>query len=66
MIYLNAHELAARWRLSTKTLERWRNEGRGPAFVKLHRRVLYRLSEVEGFEAQRTQPTLSAAEPASP
>lgn len=55
MTFLNPPELAARWRLSTKTLERWRTEGTGPAFLKLHGRILYRLEAIETFEAQQTQ-----------
>lgn len=60
MTFINPRELGARWRVSTKTLERWRNEGCGPAYVKLHGRVLYRLAEVESFEARRTQAASSA------
>ena len=61
MSFLNPRELAARWRVSTKTLERWRNEGGGPASLKLHGRILYRVSEVESFEARQTQRTSSIA-----
>lgn len=59
MTFINPRELGARWRVSTKTLERWRNEGCGPAYMKLHGRVLYRLAEVESFEMQQTQQTSS-------
>jgi hypothetical protein len=55
MTFLNPPELAARWRLSTKTLERWRTEGTGPAFLKLHERILYRLCAIEDFEIEQTQ-----------
>jgi hypothetical protein len=47
---LNQKELARRWGLSHRTLERWRYAGEGPAFLKLGGRVLYRLSDIEVFE----------------
>lgn len=43
-------ELARRWKLSPRTLERWRWTGEGPKFVKLGGRVVYRLEDVEAFE----------------
>jgi predicted DNA-binding transcriptional regulator AlpA len=49
--YVTQAELAERWRISPRTLERWRVIGQGPRFVKLGRRVVYRLSEVEAHEA---------------
>jgi hypothetical protein len=50
--YLTQSELARRWRLSHRTLERWRCDGKGPTHLKIGGRVLYRLSEVEAFEVQ--------------
>ena len=47
---LNQKELARRWGISHRTLERWRYAGEGPAFLKLGGRVLYRLSDIEAFE----------------
>jgi predicted DNA-binding transcriptional regulator AlpA len=49
---LNENELAKRWGLSPKTLQRWRSEGRGPRYLKLSKRVGYLISEVLEFEAQ--------------
>ena len=49
--HLLEHELARRWRLSVRTLQRWRRAGSGPIFLRLGRRIAYRLSDVEGFEA---------------
>lgn len=49
--HLRESELAERWRLSVRTLQRWRRAGLGPVFLLLGRRVAYRLSDVEGFEA---------------
>lgn len=55
---LSQHELAQRWRLSPRTLERWRWLGQGPAFLRLGRRIAYRLTDIEAFEAaQRRAPS---------
>ena len=47
---LNENELAQRWGLSPKTLQRWRSEGRGPRYLKLSKRVSYPLEAVIDFE----------------
>ncbi len=49
--HLNQRQLADRWDVSEATLERWRSEGIGPVFLKLQGRVLYRLEDVESYEA---------------
>jgi hypothetical protein len=54
-VLLSPRQLAARWGLSEKTLERWRMLGTGPVFLKLGGRVLYRIDEVEAHEQQRTR-----------
>ena len=50
-ICLNQTELAARWTISTRTLERWRWTGDGPAFLKIGGRVVYRLEDVLAYPA---------------
>ncbi len=47
---LNENELAQRWGISPKTLQRWRCEGRGPKYLKLSKRVSYPLEGVLDFE----------------
>ncbi|QFG37301.1 helix-turn-helix domain-containing protein [Paracoccus pantotrophus] len=47
---LNQTELAARWSISARTLERWRWTGEGPAFLKIGGRVVYRLEDVLAYE----------------
>lgn len=47
---LNETELAQRWGVSPKTLQRWRSEGRGPRYLKLSKRVGYPLEAVVDFE----------------
>ena len=44
--------LADRWQISPRTLEQWRWQGRGPLFLKIGGRVIYRLSDIEAFEAE--------------
>lgn len=44
------HELAERWRLTRRTLQRWRRTGRAPAHLIIGQRVLYRRADVEAFE----------------
>jgi hypothetical protein len=51
--HLNQIDLARRWRISERTLERWRWLRQGPAYLKIGGRVAYRLEDVEAFEATR-------------
>jgi len=51
--FLNQHELAERWRISHRTLERWRWQGRGPRYLKVGGRVLYRAEDIDAYEAGR-------------
>jgi len=41
--HLNQIDLADRWNISERTLERWRWLGEGPAYLKISGRVVYRL-----------------------
>jgi hypothetical protein len=49
--HFNQVQLARRWSVSPRTLERWRWLREGPPFLKVGGRVLYRLEDVEAFEA---------------
>jgi hypothetical protein len=49
---LDQTDLARRWHLSPRTLERWRWVGEGPPYLKVGGRVLYRLEDVEAFEEE--------------
>jgi hypothetical protein len=51
MRHLDQNQLATRWLISPRTLEQWRWQGRGPRFLKIGGRVVYRLTDVEAFEA---------------
>jgi hypothetical protein len=46
-------ELAERWRISGRTLDRWRASGTGPAWLKFRGRVLYRVEDVLAYEQAR-------------
>lgn len=56
-VCVNQKELAARWKISHRTLERWRWAQEGPRYLKLGGRVVYRLSDVEAFEREVTMAT---------
>jgi len=58
---LNQKELARRWGISHRTLERWRYCGQGPAFLKLGGRVLYRRSEIDAFEQSQLSRALAVS-----
>lgn len=61
--HLNQIQLARRWNISHRTLERWRWLGHGPSFIKIGGRVVYREEDVEAFEVARTRcGTVPAAE----
>ena len=55
-IYLTEAEVAHRYHLSTRTVQRWRSTGVDePPFVRMGaRRVMYRLSDCEAWAAGQT------------
>ncbi|CUH39037.1 Helix-turn-helix domain protein [Jannaschia seosinensis] len=59
---LNQKELARRWGISHRTLERWRYAGKGPAYLKLGGRVLYRLADIAEFEESQLQRAVRISE----
>jgi Helix-turn-helix domain len=61
--HLNQIELSRRWSISPRTLERWRWLGRGPAHLKIGGRVLYRLEDIEAFEATQLRQRASRGTP---
>lgn len=60
--YLRQRELAARWRVSERALERWRWTGKGPAYVKIGGAVRYRLSDIEEYERLNTHFSVAAGQ----
>lgn len=49
--HLTQRELAARWKVSGRTLERWRAEHYGPAWISIGGSIRYRMSDVLAWEA---------------
>jgi hypothetical protein len=49
---LTQAELADRWRISPRSLEKWRTLGLGPAYIKVGGRVRYLLEDVLAYEAE--------------
>lgn len=74
-------ELARRWNISIKTLQRWRSEERGPPYIKLSKAVRYPVDEIVTYEQLNrqgmsneaplpslndVQPVVESPEPAAP
>lgn len=59
--FLSEVELARRTGISRRTLQGWRAQGRGPRFVKLGRRCLYPLPELQ--DLLRARSALSGSRP---
>lgn len=63
--FLTPTQLVARWgnAIGEGTLANWRAQGRGPKFVKLGAKVVYRLADVEDYEmAQAVRAELQAGQ----
>jgi hypothetical protein len=58
--HFNQIDLSRRWNISPRTLERWRWLKQGPEYLKVGGRVLYRLEDVEAFEAANRRRLSSA------
>ena len=52
-LHLNENELGKRWGVSPKTLQRWRMEDRGPAYLKLSKKVIYAMEDIVAYEASQ-------------
>lgn len=54
MKVLTTIELAARWKMAVGSLENWRQQKKGPRFIKMggakNADVRYRITDVEAFE----------------
>lgn len=49
--HFNVYDLSKRWKMSHRTLNRWRQRGTGPRFLKIGGHVMYRKEDIEAFEA---------------
>ena len=61
--HLTQVDLARRWRMSERTLERWRWLGQGPAFLKIGGRVAYRMEDILSYEATRLRSPACSHDP---
>jgi hypothetical protein len=64
--HLTQGQLADRWQMSPRTLERWRWVGEGPRFLKLGGLVIYRLEYVEVYEVKQLRDSTTAPPPIQP
>lgn len=56
MSRMTEKELAERWGISTRTVQKWRAKGVGPAFIVIGQHtVLYREEDVRAYERARRQ-----------
>ena len=60
--FLTQDDVAALWSISTNTLRKWRWEGKGPKFVKLGARVVYRESDVMAYAQENIKSSTSKTE----
>ncbi len=50
-VHLRPEDLSARWHIAIRTLDNWRWRGEGPRYLKIGGRVIYRLEDIEAYEA---------------
>ena len=48
--FLTEQMLAIRWHCSRSRLQHWRSYGKGPEYLRIGGRILYRLADVQDFE----------------
>ena len=50
---LTQDDLARRWRMTARSLERWRSQGTGPKWMKIGGLARYRLEDVLQYEMEQ-------------
>ena len=63
--HLNQIDLARRWRVSERTLERWRWLEQRPPYLKIGGRVVYQLNQIEAYEMAQSKNCNKPAKAAS-
>jgi len=53
--YLTQIDIAERWAISPRTLERWRWLGIGPRYLKIRGRVRYREEDILAYEGAQAR-----------
>lgn len=57
---LDTREAAEHLRLHFGTLNKWRHTGRGPAFIRVGRKVFYQMMDLDRWlESQKQEPTVA-------
>ena len=59
VVYITQRDLQARWNISGRTLERWRSEKYGPAWVCIGGSIRYRMVDGLGYEEQSRHPKIA-------
>lgn len=49
-VHLRERDLASRWKMSQRTLQRWRAEGSGPHHIRIGGSIRYRMADVLDYE----------------
>jgi DNA-binding transcriptional MerR regulator len=52
-VRMTEEHLSKFWSITVDTLRRWRQNGTGPAYIKVGGRVLYRPEDIKEYERQR-------------
>lgn len=54
--FLTPAQLSDRWgrRINVRTLANWRTAGTGPRYVKIGGAIMYRLDDIQAYEAKNT------------
>jgi hypothetical protein len=60
-VYLTPQDLATRLRLSVRTIERWRADRYGPAWIIIGSSIRYGMSDVLAWEADQRSPGCAVA-----
>jgi len=63
--FLTTKLLARRWKITPRTLERWRADGDGPRFLRIGRHIRYSQSDILAFETNEgvAAPELQSRQP---
>lgn len=48
--YLSEQDLAKKWGFDSRTLQRWRKENRGPAYINMCGHIRYTQESIDQFE----------------
>lgn len=59
--HLRQNQLAKRWGIAQQTLANWRWQKKGPPHLRIGGRILYRLEDIEQFEAEHLRGNTEAA-----